>query len=154
MKVNEMSVIARHAMLPSYISMANFSERERQAALYTELSLSVSELFLEVQSDKSQVILDKFCNSVCRFLLVASSQNLLDKFLLDKIQFAQFKNKWASKSFNTVYLIMEQQILNAYFKHQMDDLIHAWHMLLKFGAVDLRFSEEEIEDRFFQLFSK
>lgn len=147
-----MSFHARHAMLPSYLKMTNFSEREQQAALYSDLSLSVSEIFLGVRSDDTEVILDKFCCVVCRFLLVASSQNMIDKFLLETQQFEQLRSKWTSKSTNTVYLIVEQQIQNAYFKHQTDDLVHAWHLWLKFGAVDLHFSEKEIEEEFLRLF--
>lgn len=152
MKVNEMSIAARHSRAKSYLKLTNFSEKERQAALFADLAISLSEVLVASQRDDDNILLDKYCQAASRFLLVASSQNVMDRFLVSDEQIAQIKNKWRTKSYNVMYLILEQQVQNAYFKHQVDDLIHAWHMFLKLGIVDLSLTESQIEEHFFGLY--
>lgn len=153
MNVHEMSIRARNSMLPPYLKRTDFSEKEQIAVLYTDLLLSISELMLNSRGGDQTVILDNYCNGLCRFLLVASQQNIMDKFLLTDEELKAMKNKWPSKSFNTLYLILNQQIENSYFRHQKDALIHAWHMYIKFGLVDLQFSGTQIEKHFLEMFA-
>ncbi|GKS80349.1 hypothetical protein LPAF129_00340 [Ligilactobacillus pabuli] len=152
MKVNEMSIAARNSRAKSYLKLTNFSEKERQAALFADLTISLSEVLVASQGENQDILLDKYCQTAGRFLLVASSQNVMDRFLISDEQIAQIQNKWQTKSYNVMYLILEQQVQNAYFKHQVDDLVHAWHMFLKLGLVDLNLSESTIEKHFFKAY--
>lgn len=152
MKVNEMSIAVRNSRAKSYLKLTNFSEKERQAALFADLAISLSEVLVASQGEDQDILLDKYSQAAGRFLLVASSQNVMDRFLVSDEQIAQIQNKWQTKSYNVMYLILEQQVQNAYFKHQVDDLVHAWHMFLKLGLVDLNLSESTIEKHFFKVY--
>lgn len=152
MKIYEMSIKARHSSRIPYLKLTNFSEKERQAALYANLSVVLSEVLVASQTMEldRKLLLDKYCQALGDFLLLASSQNIVDHFLVDSKQTAQIKSKWETKSFNILYLILEQQVQNSYFKHQTADLLHAWHMFLKLGLVDLKFDETDIESYFLE----
>ncbi len=153
MKINEMSQRARNSMLPSYLEIPNFSESERKAALYADLSLSLSTLIVCYQQGQRPILLKRYAQVLCRFLLVGSGQNMIDRLLLDHQKLTNIAHKWRSKSLNTLYLVLCQEIQNAYFKHQVDDIVHAWHLLLKLGIVDMGFTPQEIEHCFFELYS-
>lgn len=147
-----MSIAVRNSRAKSYLKLTNFSEKERQAALFADLAISLSEVLVASQGEDQDILLDKYSQAAGRFLLVASSQNVMDRFLVSDEQIAQIQNKWQTKSYNVMYLILEQQVQNAYFKHQVDDLVHAWHMFLKLGLVDLNLSESTIEKHFFKVY--
>lgn len=42
------------------------------------------------------------------------------------------------------YLSIKYLLLESYYTHQQDAFRHAWHLLLKYGLVDLQISEDEI----------
>lgn len=42
------------------------------------------------------------------------------------------------------YLSIKYLLLESYYTHQQDAFRHAWHLLLKYGLVDLQITEDEI----------
>ncbi|GBG95588.1 hypothetical protein LFYK43_20470 [Ligilactobacillus salitolerans] len=152
MKINEMSICARRNTERPVIPLADFSEKERSAALYADLSLSFNKFWLIKANGSGSAVLDQYCDVLMKFLLVASSHNMIDRFLITQEEIKQMQEKWQSKSFNSLYLIINQQLYNAYFKHQTSALLHAWRMVLKLGVRDLGYSAAEIEKRYFEIF--
>lgn len=42
------------------------------------------------------------------------------------------------------YLSIKYLLLESYYTHQQESFRHAWHLLLKYGLVDLQISENEV----------
>ncbi len=98
----------------------------------------------------NQVALQAYCNALQAFLQIANERKWTYKMLVDDELLAQIEQKWASQSLNTVYLILEQQLNKSYFENNQAAFVHAWHIFLKFGLVDLGFTADEIEAQYLQ----
>lgn len=52
------------------------------------------------------------------------------------------------RSLAKTYLTLDHLINQSYFNRQPTPLVHAWHIFIKYGLVDLHFSVSELETEF------
>lgn len=148
MDITKMLTFARNHPLRPLLPSKTFSEKEQLAGQYVLVIYYLGQLMGSIQAN--QVALQAYCNALQAFLQIANERKWTYKMLVDDELLAQIEQKWASQSLNTVYLILEQQLNKSYFENNQAAFVHAWHIFLKFGLVDLGFTAGEIEAQYLQ----
>lgn len=139
---------ARNYPLKPVLPVKNFSEKERLASQYALLNYYLGKT-MEINAERKQ-LLTNYCHTLQVFLQIANERKWTYKMLIDDEKKQAITNKWASQSLNVVYLIIGQQLNKSYFENKMDNFVHAWHIFLKLGIVDLGFTWAEIETSYYQ----
>ena len=139
MDINEIAKKVRGREIKLFLPTKVLNPEERVAGLYVGLNIYLAKMMENVRNENRKELIEYFCETMVYFISIANEK-----------QISNFKSKWHSKSYNSVYLIIQQQINKCYFSHQSTEFVHAWHMLIKFGLVELGISPEEIEDYFNQ----
>ena len=151
MNISEMLSITRQSHFPPMLRAKKHSLDEKYCNLIVNVNLSLASLFQKIQLNQDK-LLDEYCEGLRDFLEIANFKEWAYIMLVDKDEVKKITQKCQSDSLATVYLIIQQQINKCYFEHQSQFLVHAWHIYLKLGLVDLRFTEDQIESRFKQMF--
>lgn len=147
----KMASHARHNRFPSFLPVQRMTEKEKAGILYVGITAALGDLAKAYRGSQAEK-LDAYCAVLRYFLEIGSDRQWLYKMLLSDEELQAMQEKWQAPSINTVFLILEQQLLNCYFKHQEAAFLHAWHILIKFGLVELGFSPAAIEERFKELY--
>ena len=134
MDINEIAKKVRGREIKLFLPTKVLNPEERVAGLYVGLN---------VRNENRKELIEYFCETMVYFISIANEKKWLYLLLLNEEQISNFKSKWHSKSYNSVYLIIQQQINKCYFSHQSTEFVHAWHMLIKFGLVELGISLED-----------
>lgn len=150
MDINEIAKKVRGREIKLFLPTKVLNPEERVAGLYVGLNIYLAKIMENVRNENRKELIEYFCETMVYFISIANEKKWLYLLLLNEEQMSNFKSKWHSKSYNSVYLIIQQQINKCYFSHQSTEFVHAWHMLIKFGLVELGISPEEIEDYFNQ----
>lgn len=154
MDINNMLSLTRHSEFPSMLPAKKITLDEKYSNLTTNLNLSLAKLFMAIQEKKSsKEILDDYCEGMRNFFAIANFKEWAYIMLISDEDLENIKSKWKSDSLSMVYLSIQQQIENCYFKRQPQGLVHAWHMYLKLGLIDLGFDAQQIEEHFVQMYS-
>lgn len=148
MKINEIAISVRNKPMEFVLPTNIFNEQERVSAGYASLNVYLAKTMEMVKQNNRDRLLDNYCKTLTFFIEIADQMKWVYLLLLDDEKINNFKSKWKAKSFNTVYLITQQQLNKAYFQRDSNAFVHAWHLFVKFGLLELNFSEREIENYF------
>lgn len=153
MDISRMLSVARQSRFPKILPAKKITPDEKHKNLIVNINLSLSDLFKKIQLQSSrEELLESYCYGIRDFLELSNFKEWSYLMLMDDNDLCQLAQKWKSDSLATVYLSIQQQIGKCYLNHQSQALIHAWHIYLKLGLVDLRFNEHEIEKCYFNVF--
>lgn len=154
MDINSMLSVARQSQFPKMLPSKKVTIDEKYKNLVVNANLSLSTLFKDIQSQESKKrLLESYCYGIRDLLELSNFKEWSYLMLMSDDDVHQISQKWKSESLATVYLSIQQQIGKSYLNRQSQALVHAWHMYLKLGLVDLKFSESEIEECYFRIFS-
>ena len=143
MDVNNLARLQRNLPKAYVFKPLGVSEQEKEASLYGDLSVALAILAEKTDSDSK---LATYCRALLAFLGVANEKKWTYLLLLSPEGLKQFKQKWQTKSFSKIYLILQQQLMKSYFERRSDYFVHAWRIFIKFGLVELNLTETEIEE--------
>lgn len=151
---NRMLGVARQSDFPAMLPAKKITPDEKYSNLVVNVNLSLAALFEKVQAKASkEELLKCYCHGMRDFFEMANFKEWAYIMLISDEDLNQIGQKWKSDSFATVYLIIQQQINQCYFNRQPQALVHAWHMYLKLGLIDLDFDEQEIEDQYMKMYA-
>lgn len=151
----KMAMRARHNIQPAYLPVKRMTEKEKMGTVNIDLDVAIGDLIKTIKldgKDADQKRLDAYCCVLRYFLELGSAKQLIYKMLISDKEISEMQGKWKADSYTSVFLIMEQQLLTYFFKHQEDGFLHAWHIIVKFGVCELGFAPEKIEENFAELF--
>ncbi|KRM18771.1 hypothetical protein FC40_GL000554 [Ligilactobacillus hayakitensis DSM 18933 = JCM 14209] len=148
MKINEIAISIRNKPMDFVLPTNIFNEQERISAGYTSLNVYLARTMQKVKTNDKDSLLENYCRTLTFFIEIADQMKWTYLLLLDDEKINNFKSKWKAKSFNIVYLITQQQLNKAYFQRDSNAFVHAWHLFIKFGLLELNLSEKEIENYF------
>ncbi len=109
---------------------------------------------LDQSKEDPQESLEHYLQSLELLLLFSAKQQwthlvVMDQKQWDLIQRTKPTTKLAD--LNKQYLAIKHFLNDAYYNHRQESFRHAWHLLIKWGLVDLRFSGEEITTKYKEL---
>lgn len=121
---------------------------------YFDLNLNLGLLFEKALTGEkitgnSDELLDLYCDALVSFLQIANNKKWTYLLLVSDEELGSLKEKWQTASFAKIYLILQKLLNQSYFEHQDKSFQHAWHIFLKFGIVELKFTITQIESHFF-----
>ena len=155
MDFNQMFSIARHSEYSEMLPAKSYSLDEKYSNLVVNVNLSLATLFNKIRNKASKSeLLDSYCMTMRDFFAIANFKEWTYIMLMSDEDLNAIGQKWKSESLAMVYLSIQQQINSCYFKRQPQSLVHAWHMFLKLGLIDLDFDENQIESHFEKMFMK
>lgn len=82
------------------------------------------------------------------FFQVAARQSWSQLIVMTDSALAKLGQKPRAKSLNQQVLSIEELLLKSHFERQQPAFEHAWHLVLKWGLVDLGLQSEAIENAF------
>ncbi|GAJ25414.1 dimeric dUTPase [Liquorilactobacillus sucicola DSM 21376 = JCM 15457] len=151
MQIKEMIDAARH--FEGGVLVEGLAGEEKTAALYLELNNRLAILFSRAAAEKeTAALLESYCDVLCAFFRVGNHQKWTYLMLLSDEQIEQLQHKWVSRSLAKLFMILQQQLNKSFFERQNRPFQHAWHLLLKFGLVELGFTPAQIEEEYFDKF--
>lgn len=131
-----------------------FTDEEKIAILYLKLNNTLAVLFSKTaQKMKDTDILASYCDVLCAFCRVGNHQKWTYLMLLSDEETDRLRQKWVSHSFANLFMILQQQLNKSFFERQNEPFLHAWHILLKFGLVELGYTPAQIEEKYFEKFT-
>lgn len=155
MDFNKMLSVTRQSQFPAMLPAKQHDLDEKYSNLIVNVNLSLANLFRMIQDNaEKDLLLDAYCKCMRDFFAIANFKEWAYIMLMSDEDLNAIGEKWKSESLAMVYLSIQQQINNCYFKRQPQSLVHAWHMFLKLGLIDLEFDINEIENRFYQLYEE
>lgn len=89
-------------------------------------------------------VLIDYVNSLNYYLLIANLKNWNQTIFDSQAKLKRISSLKREEILNKQYLAIKQTLLSSYFKKDENSFKHSWTLFLKFGLVDLGFSEEEI----------
>ncbi|MFT8493245.1 hypothetical protein [Liquorilactobacillus satsumensis] len=140
------------ARLQTELLVENTPISKRPAALFCELNLDLAVLFNAYFEQKPAAFLPDFCKVTALFLRIANEKKWTYLLLLPDEKLTYLEQKPVSRFVADDYLIMQKLLNNSYFKRRSAAFVHAWHIFVKFGLVDLGFSAAEIQTAFLEIF--
>ena len=152
---NRMLGLARQSAFPEMLPAKKITLDEKYSNLVVNVNLSLANLFTKIQAKAPKTeLLKSYCQGMRDFFEMANFKEWAYIMLMTDEDLNQIGQKWKSDSFATVYLIIQQQINKCYFNRQPQALVHAWHMYLKLGLIDLDFDEQEIEAQYMEMYDQ
>lgn len=149
MNVNELLSITRQSKFPKMLPAKQNNLDEKYSNLIANANISLAKLFGGIQMGMERnEILVRYCDAMRDFLEIANFKEWAYIMLISDEDLNALGQKWKSDSLAVVYLSIQQQLNQCYFHRQPQSLVHAWHMFLKLGLIDLDFEINEIEDQF------
>ncbi|WP_295728307.1 dUTPase [uncultured Limosilactobacillus sp.] len=95
------------------------------------------------------LVLKNYVTVIHWFLLFSAQKQWTHLVVINK---DSYKNLLASQRLTKLadqdqqYLTIKYFLLTSYYTHRQEDFRHAWHLLLKYGLVDLKLGSSEIMD--------
>ncbi|WP_311407042.1 dUTPase [Liquorilactobacillus uvarum] len=152
MQIKEMIDIARHFEDGSLAG--KFTDEEKAAVLYLELNSALAVLFSKTaEKMEGTEVLASYCDVLCAFCRVGNYQKWTYLMLLSDEETDRMRQKWTSHSFAKLFMILQQQLNKSFFERQNEPFLHAWHILIKFGLVELGYTPTQIEEKYFEKFT-
>lgn len=102
----------------------------------------------DYQADQ-QKLLTAYCQCLNLMLLWAAKRQWTHLVVLDDDgwqRIAEADQSTKVQDLNKQFLAITRLLTDVQFSHSQDSYRHAWHMILKFGLVDLGFADHAIED--------
>ncbi|KRL04244.1 dUTPase [Liquorilactobacillus oeni] len=122
--------------------------QQRDTALFFELNVRLAELLGNFNRKKGIDFMDDFCLSAAAFLKIANEKKWTYLVLLTDKKISILEQKDKSKFIAQDYLILQKMLNKSYFERNAPAFVHAWHIFIKLGLVDFKFSATEIENAF------
>ena len=144
MDIAAMAKRALHHYPRQVIPLKKYSDRERLNGLYTDLLCSLSDLMEVSNKGSNPEKYQAYAKVLLAFFMISNEQKTSYKLLLSDEELQKMRAKWQSQSFNAVYLIAVRLLEKSHFEHQLSDFVRAWHVILKYGLVDLALDEQKI----------
>ena len=144
MDFSQMLSKARRVGLENYLAQKDFSDKEVLGQAYVNWQVAQGQLIQAIKQDESQ-LLEAYGNLLLAFCRIANSRQWAYKLLIEPDQLAQFKAKWQAPSQTSVFLIMNKLINKSFFENDMEAFSHAWHIIIKYGLVELKLDEAKID---------
>ncbi|KRL01327.1 hypothetical protein FC81_GL001470 [Liquorilactobacillus capillatus DSM 19910] len=130
------------------------TEDDKIAALYLELNNTLAIMATAAAKKETRdELLTYYCDVLYAFCRVGNQRKWTYLMLLSDEQTIQLQQKWASQAVAKLFMILQQQLNKSFFERQNQPFLHAWHLLLKFGLVELEYTPSEIEERYFTKFT-
>lgn len=107
-------------------------------------------------ADASQS-LDHYLKSLELFLLFSAKQQWTHLIVMDQTQWDLInRSKPTTKlaDLNKQYLAIKHFLNDAYYNHRQESFRHAWHLLIKWGMVDLGFNGKKITNSYEELIKR
>ena len=101
-----------------------------------------------------QKSLKHYLQSLELLLLFSAKQQWTHLIVMDQKQWYLIqRTKPTTKlaDLNKQYLAIKHFLNDAYYNHRQESFRHAWHLLIKWGLVDLEFSGEEVTTKYKEL---
>ncbi|QMU07783.1 dUTP diphosphatase [Levilactobacillus suantsaii] len=92
-----------------------------------------------------ETLLTEYTDALDFFLLVAAKKTWTQLIMLKEEDLTLLEKSRPAKDLDQQYLILKRMVFNSHFSHRQDDFRHAWRLFLKWGFVDLGFSQDEIQ---------
>ncbi|MGP4115810.1 dUTP diphosphatase [Levilactobacillus zymae] len=92
-----------------------------------------------------ETLLTEYMDALDFFLLVAAKKTWTHLVMLTEEDLMTLEKSRPAKDLDQQYLILKRMLFNSHFDHRQDDYRHAWRLFLKWGFVDLGFSQDEIQ---------
>ena len=99
----------------------------------------------------SEDLLPAYLALIDKFFLVAAKQTWSHLIVMTPDGLDELATKQLARSLNQQALATTQFLLKSYFERQQAAFEHAWHLVLKWGLVDLKLKPETIEREFLAL---
>ena len=144
MDVSQILVRAQRQEKKNYLVQRDFSDKEILGQAYINWQVAQADLIKAVKVAPDQ-LLAAYGEFLLAFARIANQRQWAYKLLLDETTIANFKNKWQAPSQSSVFLIMNQLVNKSFFSNDMEAFTHAWHIIIKFGLVELQISETELD---------
>lgn len=153
MDISRMLSVARQSNFSKMLPAKKITLDEKNKNLVVNVNLSLSNLFKMIQlRSPNKELLESYCYGIRDFLELSNFKEWSYLMLINDDDLRQLSQKWKSDSLATVYLSIQQQIGKCYLSRQSQALVHAWHMYLKLGLVDLSFNEHDVEECYYRIF--
>lgn len=109
---------------------------------------------LDQPTEDAPKAFEHYLKSLELLLLFSAKQQWTHLIVMDQKQWDLIKRtKQTTKlaDLNKQYLAIKHFLNDAYYNHRQESFRHAWHLLIKWGMVDLGFSSEEITTKYKEL---
>ncbi|MCI1975500.1 MAG: hypothetical protein LKJ51_06230 [Limosilactobacillus sp.] len=131
----------------------------RKQTIFTALDVELAKLadgdgwfnILEHNENNSESIEQHYLKAIELFLLFSAKQQWTHLIVMDDKQWGLIKrSKPATKlaEQNKQYLAIKHFLGDAYYNHRQESFRHAWHLLIKWGLIDLGFTDEKITTKY------
>lgn len=94
-----------------------------------------------------QAVVENFVTTLHWFLLFSARKQWTHLVVMSTTDYHHLMTSEPVKQLadqDKEYLTIKYFLFASYYTHRQEDFRHAWHLLLKYGLVDLQLSEEEI----------
>ena len=95
-----------------------------------------------------QTLLEEYVDALDFYLLVAAKQTWSHLIVIDPADLTELSQNSPDKNMDQHYLVMKEQLFDSHFNHRQESFRHSWRLFLKWGLVDFKFTQDEIQNAY------
>lgn len=112
---------------------------------------------LDRPGSDQQAVESSYLRALELFLLFSAKKQWTHLIVMDDQQWQLINRAQATTKLadlNKQYLAIKHFLNDAYYNHRQESFRHAWHLLIKWGMVDLHFTADQITNGYQELIKK